>query len=277
MVLRGVLEEGARKLSAHESAQLEAEVLLAHILGTPRSFLYANPELELPYGRTAAFHSLVRRRAKGEPLAYITGRREFWSLALTVTPDVLIPRFETEILVECALEALEGGKAARVVDLGTGSGAVALAIASERSHCEVHGTDISPAAIDLARRNARELGLQRVQFHQGSWYAPLNGQFSLIVANPPYVRPDDPHLFEGDCQYEPRLALTDGQDGLAAIREITHQAPDWLLPGGWLMLEHGFDQGAAVRELMAAQGFEQVDTRQDLAGHERVTLGRTSL
>jgi release factor glutamine methyltransferase len=272
--LHAALEEGWRCLSALSAGRVEAEILLAQSLSAPRSFLYANPELELPDARTAEYRALLRRRARGEPMAYITGHREFWSLRLQITPDVLIPRHETELLVESALEFLPAGECARVADLGTGSGAVALAIASERPHSEIHGTDTEPAAVDLARRNARELGLERVHFHTGSWFSPLSGPFGLVVSNPPYIGHDDPHLREGDCRFEPRQALTDNADGLAALREIIMQAPDWLASGGWLMLEHGRDQGAAVRELMAAQGFEQVATRRDLAGHERVTLGR---
>ena len=248
---------------------------MAHSLSTPRSFLYANPGLALPDGRARDYLSLIRRRARGEPIAYITGQREFWSLRLCVTPDVLIPRFETELLVEAALGVLDAGKPARLADLGSGSGAVALAIASERSQCEVHGTDISPEAVALARHNARELGLGRVRFHSGSWFEPLDGQFNVVVSNPPYVRQGDPHLQQGDCRFEPQLALAAGEDGLESIRTIIRQAPQWLVPGGWLMLEHGHDQGHSVRDLLSRQGFASVKTRQDLSGINRVTLGRT--
>ncbi|NND44462.1 MAG: peptide chain release factor N(5)-glutamine methyltransferase [Xanthomonadales bacterium] len=274
MTLRGALEQGARKLAGQRSPRLEAEILLAHVLSTPRSFFYANPELELPDGRATAYRAALRRRARGEPIAYITGQREFWSLTLNVTPAVLIPRPETELLVECALAVLDGGVPARVADLGTGSGAVALAIASERSECEVHATDVQAEAIEVAQHNARNLGLERVRFHVGSWLEPLEGVFDVIVSNPPYVRAGDPHLDEGDCRFEPGIALTDGGDGLAAIREIVQQAPARLAPGGWLMLEHGHDQGDAVRQLFAGGAWSAVETRPDLAGLERVTMGQ---
>lgn len=274
MDLRGALEEGCHDLSALPAGRLEAEVLLAHALSTPRSFLYANPELELPDLRTEAFRKLVKRRARGEPLAYLTGTREFWSLPLRVTPDVLIPRHETELLVEAGLEHIPDHRPVRVADLGTGSGAIALAIASERGGAEVHATDISQAALGVARHNAERLGLPGVRFHAGSWCQPLSGRFEAILSNPPYVAAGDPYLLSGDLPHEPALALSSGPDGLDAIREIVRQGPDYLVPRGWLMLEHGRDQGAALRALLAEHGYTAVETRRDLSGQERVTLGR---
>jgi release factor glutamine methyltransferase len=272
--LRKQLESARDCLADRPAARLEAEILLAHALDSPRSFLYANPDLELPRKRRSAFNKLVRRRARGEPIAYITGEREFWSLPLCITRDVLIPRAETELLVEEALQLIPADSHWRLADLGTGSGAIALALATERRLCQVHATDSSPAALDLAGKNARRLGLATVLFHEGSWAEPLTGQFDLIVSNPPYVAEDDPHLEEGDCRFEPRHALTPGKDALAAIRVIAVQAHPKLSPRGWLLLEHGPDQGSAVRAILAEQGFESTATRRDLLGHERVTLGR---
>jgi release factor glutamine methyltransferase len=192
--LRECLNAATRKLSGTPAARLEAEILLAEALESPRSFLYANPELDLPVPRIERFRKLVKRRFHGEPMAYITGRREFWSLPLRITNDVLIPRPETELLVEAALQRLPDGHATRIADLGTGSGAIALAIASERLTCEVFATDLSRAAIDLARKNATTLGLNSVRFFQGSWFEPLAGPFDMVVSNPPYVAADDTHL-----------------------------------------------------------------------------------
>lgn len=246
---------------------------MAHVLESTRSFLYANPELELPNRRSENFKTLIKQRALGEPIAYLTGSSEFWSLPLEVGPAVLIPRPETERLVEAALDKIPPKADWRIADLGTGSGAIALALASERTKCEIHATDISTAAISVARRNARKLGIGHVQFHRGSWSQPLQGKFHLIVSNPPYINADDAHLHQGDLRFEPRTALTPGIDGLGAIRKITQLAQPILVSGGWLMFEHGFDQGAATRELLQNSGFINIETLQDLQGHERVTVG----
>ena len=274
MKLRGHLESARRRLADYPAAQLEAEILLAHSLDSPRSFLYANPEFEIPRKHHLLFKKLVQRRVQGEPIAYITARREFWSLTLKITPDVLIPRHETELLVEAALQRIPPGEAWRIADLGTGSGAIALAIASERPQCEIQASDVSAAAVALAGENAASLGLKMVQFHNGSWCQPLAGHFDMIVSNPPYVAEDDPHLQQGDCRFEPGHALTPGSDPLAAIRTITQQSRAKLNEGGWLLLEHATDQGAQVREIMADNAFKEIETLRDLPGHERVTLGR---
>jgi len=246
---------------------------MAHVLESTRSFLYANPELELPRNRSETFKKLIKQRALGQPIAYLTESSEFWSLPLRVSPAALIPRPETELLVETALEKVPSEADWRIADLGTGCGAIALALASERKKCEIHATDISMAAIRLARDNASQLGLGRIQFHCGSWNEPLQGKFHLIVANPPYIDADDPHLKQGDLRFEPRLALTPGGDGLEAIRQISQLAQPILVDGGWLMFEHGWDQGPASREIMQDTGFINIETRQDLQGHERVTVG----
>ena len=262
-----------QKLADSPSARFDAEVLMAHVLESTRSFLYANPELELPGKRTREFRKLIKLRALGQPVAYLTESSEFWSLPLRVSPAVLIPRPDTELLVETALKKIPTEADWRIADLGTGSGAIALALASERKKCELHATDISMAAIRVARENASQLGLSRIQFHPGSWNEPLRGKFHLIVSNPPYIDADDPHLEQGDLRFEPREALSPGPDGLGPIRKISQLVQPMLVDGGWLMFEHGWDQGSAAREILQDTGFIHVNTLQDLAGHERVTVG----
>lgn len=246
---------------------------MAHVLDSSRSFLYANPELELPDIRSESFKQLIKQRALGQPVAYLTESSEFWSLQLKVNADVLIPRPETELLVEAVLEKVPVKADWRIADLGTGSGAIALAIASERKKCEIHATDISMAAIRLAKANASSLGFDNIQFHRGSWSNPLPGQFHLIASNPPYIDAHDPHLQQGDLRYEPRKALTPGVDGLKAIRKISRLTRPILLEGGWLALEHGWNQGPATRAILLDAGYIKVETLKDLQGHERVTLG----
>jgi release factor glutamine methyltransferase len=275
--IRQQLESGtgilASQASAGPIARLEAEILMAHALGTTRSFLYAHSDMEIPAQRLTDFRHLVQRRSRGEPIAYLTGHREFWSLPLAVNEQVLIPRPETELLVEIALEH-SGEGLCRIADLGTGCGAIALALASERKNAEVQATDISQAALELATVNARTLGIGNVRFHQGSWCEPLKGRFDLLVSNPPYIAAGDPHLEQGDCRFEPSLALSPGDDGLSAFRDISEQAGDKLRPGGRLLFEHGLDQAGEVRAILAAAGFMDITTRHDLEGRERVTLGR---
>lgn len=246
---------------------------MAHVLDSTRSFLYANPELELPSRCCEQFKRMVKHRAQGEPIAYLTGYSEFWSLPIKVSPAVLIPRPDTERLVEAALEKIPAKADWRIADLGTGSGAIALALASERKDCEVQATDISRAAITVARENARQLDLKQIRFYQGSWTDPLMGKFHILVSNPPYIDANDSHLREGDLRFEPDYALTPGTDGLSAIREISHLARTKLLDGGWLMFEHGFEQGSATRAILKDAKFTNIETLQDLAGHDRVTLG----
>jgi release factor glutamine methyltransferase len=248
-------------------------VLLAHALECTRSFLYANPELELPSFRCETFKKLVKLRAQGQPIAYLTESSEFWSLPLKVNADVLIPRPDTELLVETALANIPPEVDWRIADLGTGSGAIALAIASERKKCEVHATDNSMAAINVAMENADLLNLTHIQFHCGSWNEPLKGKFHLVVSNPPYIDGNEPHLTRGDLRFEPQKALTPGTDGMEAIRTISQLVQPILVEGGWLMFEHGWDQGPATRETLEDLGFINVETKQDLSGHERVTVG----
>jgi len=276
MSLGAALAWAARRLEpVHESARLDAEVLLAHATGHPRHHPYAWPEAPLPEPVQARFEALVARRAAGEPVAYLTGCREFWSLALEAGPEALIPRPESELLVELALSHIPLDARWRIADLGTGSGALALAIARERAGCRVLATDISGAALALAHRNARRLRVGNVRLRRGEWCTPLGRErFALIVSNPPYVAEGDPHLARGDVRFEPRAALAGGPDGLAAVRRIAADARRHLRPGGWLLLEHAFDQGGAVRALLAALGYAEVRTHRDGAGHERVTRAR---
>lgn len=252
----------------------EAEVLLAHVLRRPRGWLYAHGDDELAPADAASFAALLARRRAGEPVAYLTGRQGFRDLELAVTPDTLVPRPETELLVELALARLPVDGVARVADLGTGSGAIALAIARARPRAQVLATDASHAALDVARANARELGAGNVAFAAGHWWRAVGDErFDLVASNPPYIAEGDPHLSRGDLRHEPCSALVSGRDGLDAIREIAADAVRHLLPGGWLLLEHGWGQGVAVRTLLRDAGLRDVDTALDLEGRERVTAG----
>lgn len=258
-------------------ARHEAEHLLLHVLGRDRAWLFAHGDDPLPESEAAAFDALLARRAAGEPLAYLLGRRGFWTLDLQVSPATLIPRPETERLVELALERLPDDRALRIADLGTGSGAIALALAGERPRAQVIATDVSDDALQVARENAVANRIANVVFRHGSWLAPLAGErFDLIASNPPYIADGDPHLAQGDLRFEPPTALSSGADGLDAIREIVALAPSHLLVGGWLLLEHGWDQGEAIRALLTAAGFIYVATETDLEQRDRVTLGRVT-
>ncbi len=262
------------ELPASPTARLDAELLLAAVLGKPRSYLRTWPEHEPSAEQLAAFAALLERRRAGEPVAYILGHQGFWSLDLEVAPHTLIPRPDTELLVETALQ-LAPATPQRVLDLGTGSGAIALALASERGGWQVIGVDRIAEAVALAERNRQRLKLGNAEFLQSSWFDGLAGErFDLILSNPPYIAADDRHLGEGDVRFEPLSALVAGVDGLDDIRQIIAQAPRHLQAGGWLLLEHGYDQAEAVRELLAAAGFTAVDSRRDLGGHQRISLGR---
>lgn len=266
----------ARAGADTDAARLDAEVLLAHVLDKPRSHLRAWPERALTTEQAAHYAALVARRAGGEPVAHLLGRREFWSLDLDVTPATLIPRPETELLVELALARIPADAALTVADLGTGTGAIALAVARERPRCRVTATDRSAAALEVARRNAARLGIAGIDFRQGAWYAPLGDErYDLILSNPPYIRAGDPHLAQGDVRFEPPGALVAGADGLDDLRVIVAGAPAHLQDGGWLLVEHGYDQGAAVAALFGAAGFAEVATIRDLGGQARATLGRS--
>jgi release factor glutamine methyltransferase len=262
--------------SGASELRAEAETLLAHVLGRDRTALFTHANATLDDAHAAQLETLLARRIAGEPVAYLTGTRGFWTFDLAVTPDTLIPRADTERLVELVLERLPLDAPRRVLDLGTGTGAIALAIAAERPLARVVAVDASARAAAVARHNAEALGLAaRVAVREGSWFAPVvGGRFDVIASNPPYIEDADPHLAEGDLRFEPRSALASGADGLDDLRLIVQAAPAHLTPFGWLLVEHGWRQGVAVRALFDAAGFNGIGTARDLEARERVTFGR---
>ena len=272
MQIRRLLAE-ARAHS--EAAAADGPLLLAHLLDKPVTWIYAHPEEAVSAPQAERFRQLLARRGAGEPLAYLTGEKDFWSLTLKVTPATLVPRPETELLVEVGLELGDGDEGITILDLGTGSGAIALAIAHERPQWRITATDLSAEALAVAKENARKLGLKNLRFLQGRWYEPLpaDARFQLILSNPPYVAENDPHLQGDGVRHEPRAALAAGPEGLDDLITIIRGAPAHLERGGWLAVEHGAEQGRAVRALFQEAGFEKVETRRDLAGRDRVTLG----
>ncbi len=274
MQIRTWLRAAQAQLVASDSPKRDAEILLAKVTGKSRSWLIAFDDRALDAAQLQQLDTLLARRAAGEPVAWLTGEREFWSLPLSVSPDTLIPRPDSELLVEQALFYLPAAPA-RVLDLGTGTGAIALAIASERPDCQVIGVDRIAGAVALAQHNAQKLLLSQVQFLLSDWFTALSGQrFDLIVSNPPYIDPIDSHLLQGDVRFEPASALVAAENGLADIRVITREAQNYLQPGGWLLLEHGWQQGAQVRNILSENNFGQIVTCQDYGGNDRVTLGK---
>jgi release factor glutamine methyltransferase len=275
--IRALIEEGAARLKrVADDPRHEAEILLGAALGQPRSYLMAHPERPvLDCEATDRYEAHITRRAHGEPIAYILGEKEFWSLPIAVEPSVLVPRPETELVVERALAHLPMDAPLDVLDLAAGSGAIALAIANERPQCRVVGTDVSADAVSLAIMNAARLGLGRVAFHVGSWFEPVVGRrFDLVASNPPYIAVGDPRVEATVRRFEPHTALYSGPTGLEALERIAADAPRHLQPGGWLVLEHGDLQGPAVRALLESRGFESIATHRDLGGCERCTEGR---
>lgn len=270
-----MLDAAALRLQSHsDSARLDAELLLVHVLGCSRSHLRAHGDLPVSDDAAHSFEALLARRQRGEPIAYITGKREFWSMELKVTSDTLIPRPETELLVEVALMQIPPGATVELLDLGTGSGAVALALARERPHSRVIATDASATALAVAAENAQRLAIRNVRFLQADWFEfETSTRFDVVVSNPPYVAPEDPHLAEGDLRFEPAAALVARDGGLADLKRIVSAAPPRLHSGGSLYLEHGAGQGSAVRDLLEQRGYRDVHSHRDLAGHERVTAG----
>ncbi|AKG71756.1 SAM-dependent methyltransferase [Serratia fonticola] len=271
------LKTATLRLTHSDSAKRDAEILLGFVTGRARTYLLAFGETPLTAEQAEQLTVLLARRERGEPVAYLVGEREFWSLPLSVSPATLIPRPDTECLVELALERLPATPCA-ILDLGTGTGAIALALASERPDCQLTGIDLQPEAVALAQHNAQKLAIDNARFLQGSWFTPVAGQkFALIASNPPYIDEADPHLGQGDVRFEPGSALVAADQGLADLAAIVQQAADYLEPQGWLLLEHGWQQGESVRTLLNAAGFIAVATHRDYGGNDRVTLGQKPL
>lgn len=261
----------ADRLSTSDTARLDTELLLAHVLKKNRGYLYTWPERVLDDAQHAEFVALIERRAQGEPVAYIMGQQAFWSLDLEVNSSTLIPRPETELLVELALDRI--GAESRVLDLGTGTGAIALALASELKQADVQGVDQSSDAVALANKNKLNNNIANADFYQSNWFDLVTGYFDLIVSNPPYVESNDPHLAQGDVRFEPESALVSGADGLDDLRKIISDARNYLHDRAWLMVEHGYNQANAVQLLFSQAGFDDVHTVKDLSNNDRVTLG----
>jgi len=272
--IRRLIEDATETLGS-DTGRLDAEVLLASILEKNRSHLHAWPEKILPQETCTRFHQLVKRRVCGEPVAYLTGQREFWSLPLSVSTDTLIPRPETETLVTLALGKIPADRCLHIADLGTGSGAVALAIAHERPQCRIVATDMSAKALEIATGNASRLGISNISFRQGNWCDPLPGEpCDLILSNPPYIEEQDVHLEQGDVRFEPRGALAAGPDGMDDLSRIIACARPCLREDGWLMLEHGYNQADRVKKQLSEHGYREISSHRDATGLDRVCLGR---
>ncbi len=270
-----LLKKGVASLAASsDTALLDSQLLLANVLQVSTSYLYTWPDRSLNEEEVAAFNALLLARAKGEPVAYLLGVQEFWSLEFDVSPCTLIPRSDTEVLVETALELLEGISQPTVIDMGTGTGAIALSIASERLDAKVQAVDLVHEAVELAKRNALKLQL-KADIYQSSWFdRVMDRDFDLIVSNPPYIDPEDHHLDEGDVRFEPKTALIADQKGYSDIEIIARDAKGHLTENGWLAFEHGYDQGEGARKILERNGYHKIETRKDYAGNDRVTLGQ---
>ena len=273
MTISQLLQTAVQQNHASDTPLLDCELLLCHVLDVDRTWLKTWPDREVSSDHQQQFQQLLQGRIEGEPIAYIVGSQGFWTLNLKVSPDTLIPRPETELLVETALE-LALPQRGQVLDLGTGTGAIALALASERPQWQVVGADLMPGAVELAKHNCQNHKLDNVTLLQSNWFSDIPAQsFDLIVSNPPYIEQEDRHLSEGDVRFEPASALVSGESGLQDLKALIGQSPDYLATSGWLLVEHGYQQGAAVRELFEQTGFSDVETRLDLNGLERITLG----
>lgn len=271
------MAQATEQLTQSDSPRRDAEILLGHVTGKSRTFILAFDETPLCAVQHDELEALLARRVRGEPVAHLVGMREFWSLPLHVSPVTLIPRPDTECLVEQALVRLPAGPC-DILDLGTGTGAIALALASERPDCRVTAVDFIAEAVALASHNASELGIHNVTLCQSNWFSALSGQrFSMIVSNPPYIDEQDPHLVVGDVRFEPKSALVAAKAGLADLAHLVAESPRFLQPGGWLLLEHGWTQGVAVRQLFEQAGYQQVETCRDYGGNDRLTLGQRGI
>jgi len=274
LTIQDALTYGCDLLSS-ELAQLDSEVLLANTLRKSRTYLKTWPERCVPHHPLRQYFQLLQRRSNGEPIAYLMGEREFWSLKLSVDCHTLIPRPETEHLVEAALEKIPADGALKILDLGTGTGAIAIAIALERPMCSITAIDTSKNALVIALKNAQKHRLHNLQYRQSDWFEQVQEVYDVIVSNPPYIRTDDPHLERGDVRFEPRLALVSGQDGMTDLRKIIRNASDYLRPGGFLMLEHGFDQQTKVIHTLTKHGYVQIQGLQDYQGNARLVVAQT--
>lgn len=273
MNISQLLQSAVQSNCLSDTATLDCELMLCHVLDVDRSYIKTWPDRELSSAVEEQFQQLLQRRIQGEPVAYLIGTQGFWTLDLKVSPDTLIPRPETELLVEAALD-LALPEQAKALDLGTGTGAIALALASERNHWQISAVDLMPNAVQLAKANSQRHQLDNVEIFQSSWFAEIPAQrFDLIVSNPPYIEDGDMHLTQGDVRFEPASALVSGTDGLDDLRLLIAESVNYLADRGWLMVEHGYNQGPAVRELFEQAGFSQVETRRDLNDLERITLG----
>lgn len=277
MQIREAIQQASKELApSSETARLDAELLLCKVLDKNRSYLFTWPEKELSAQQQTSFQNLLEQRIQGQPVAYLLGHREFWGLELEVTTATLIPRPDTELIVQLALECIAQQVAPKILDLGTGSGAIALALAKERPDADILALDKSEAALEVAQRNQAKLGFTNVKLLNSDWFNVLaeNNSFDLIVSNPPYIAETDPHLSQGDVRFEPRSALSSGVQGLDDLSYLIQTAPTYLALNGWLLLEHGYNQGLAVTTLLKATGYTEVTCYQDLAGNDRVSLGR---
>lgn len=267
------LQYAALQLIESDSPKRDAEILLGHVTQRARTYLIAFDDTELSDSELAQLAPLLTRRIDGEPIAYLIGEREFWSLPLKVSPATLIPRPDTECLVEKALEKLPSTPT-KILDLGTGTGAIGLAIASERPDCQIIGVDIQPSAVALAQENAKNLALTNTEFRESCWFSSLSGnQFGMITSNPPYIDENDKHIYQGDVRFEPRTALVAADNGFADIKTIVVTARQFLANNGWLLIEHGWQQGEGVRRIFVDMGYCCVETFRDYGGNERVTVG----
>jgi len=271
-----LLLKAEQSINCSTSARLDAEILLCNVMQFNRAKIYAHPQQLVPDDKSALFQSLIKQRRQGHPIAYLTGKKEFWSLELAINKETLIPRPETECLVEAALQMIPDDVAFNILDLGTGSGAIAIAIASERPNSKIVATEINSEALDLARENATIHQLNNIQFLLSDWYKNIPLQsFDLIISNPPYIKQNDKHLSQGDVRFESELALVAGADGMDAINIVLENAKGYLANNAFLLIEHGYDQRVLVQHAFLTNGFKQIKTLQDLSGQDRATLGQT--